>query len=31
MNFGEEKTKTDTLLETFYILSYSAQKNNDKI
>lgn len=31
MNFWEEKTKIDTLIETFYILSFSANKNNDKI
>ncbi|MDD5769676.1 MAG: DUF58 domain-containing protein [Candidatus Gracilibacteria bacterium] len=31
LNFGQEKTKIDTLIETFYILSYSAIKNNDKI
>ncbi len=31
MNFWEEKTKIDTLIETFYILAYSSQKNNDKV
>lgn len=31
MNFWEEKRKIDTLIETFYILAFSANKNNDKI
>lgn len=31
MNFWFEKTKIDTLIETFYILSLSAISNNDKI
>lgn len=31
MNFWEEKTKNDTLIEIFYILSLSAIKSNDKI
>lgn len=31
MNFWEEKTKIETLIETFYILAYSSQKNNDKV
>lgn len=31
MNFWESKKKLDTLIETFYILAFSANKNNDKI
>lgn len=31
MQFWDEQTKIDTLLETFYTLAFSANKNNDKI
>lgn len=31
MNFWEDKRKIETLIETFYILAFSANKNNDKI
>lgn len=31
MNFWDTKNKLDTLIETFYILAFSANKNNDKI